>query len=124
MAWQILWTLFADYFGVSVDGCEPEALDDKPRLSLAEWSRDKRGVWDGIVSRYGAGSVESFQGHKFAQMDGLISRPTPGAQFVASVARARRFGRCECEDLYQGWVNAFRSYENAGVLPGRDAYIK
>ncbi|RDW74616.1 SDR family oxidoreductase [Aspergillus mulundensis] len=124
MAWRFLWTLFGEYFGVCVTGCEPGVCSGKARLSLAEWARDKKGVWERITARYGAGSGEAFQEHSFALMDGLLSRPVPGAQFVASVAKARRFGWRGCVDSYEAWVDTFRSYENAAVLPRREAYME
>lgn len=123
MAWRFLWTLLGQYFGVSTADCAPAPSAEEPVLSLAEWSRDKKCVWERIIAKYSAGSAESFQEHGFAQMDILLSRPVPGAQFVASIAKARRFGWKDEQDSYEAWVCTFRSYENAGVLPGREMYV-
>ena len=123
MAWRFLWALLGRYYGVSTEGCAPPAsVDAGPTLSLAHWAREKRSVWEDIVRRYGldaSSAAASFQEHSFAQMDGLLSRPVPGAQFVASMRKAKRFGWCGEEDSYEAWVKTLRAYENAGVLPRR-----
>lgn len=117
MAWRFLWKLFGEYFGVSLNGCEPGPETEKPVFSLAEWSCDKKSVWEGIIAKNGSGSVESFQEQGFGMMDGLLSRPMPGSQFIASIAKARRLGWTREDDSYGAWVETFRAYENAGVLP-------
>ncbi|KAH8426308.1 SDR family oxidoreductase [Aspergillus melleus] len=119
VVWRFLWSLFGDYFGNPMDPSEAPTENGPRQLSLAEWAQDKRPVWRTIVARCG-GNVDSFQEHGFAMLDWLFSPSTPGAAFMTSVQKARKFGWTRIDDSYEAWISTFRSYENADILPSRD----
>ncbi|KAL4878718.1 hypothetical protein BJY04DRAFT_220785 [Aspergillus karnatakaensis] len=118
--WRFLWEYLVQYFYplgvVNIEDCAPGAAQTEKQVDLATWVKDKKSVWEKIVARDG-GMIESFQEHSFALMDGLLSRKTPGCEFMASVRKARGLGWARWDDSYEGWGEVLRGYENAGVLP-------
>ncbi|KAL4885959.1 hypothetical protein BJY04DRAFT_214152 [Aspergillus karnatakaensis] len=125
VAWRFLWTLFAEYFGVSIAGAEPDAPGSsgkqQPQVTLAEWAKDKQAVWERLTDKYG-GRAEAYQGGGFELLDWEFSPDEPGLVFATAVQKARALGWSRMEDSYRAWTAAFRSYENAGVLPVRESY--
>lgn len=120
VVWRFLWTMFAQYYHVPMNGSEAPSDDGKPQMDLVEWAQDKRAVWEGIVDKYG-GNADSFQMYGFAMMNWLFCPSTPGAPFMSTALKARRLGWDRIDDTYEAWISTFRSYENAGVLPGPDS---
>ncbi|GME66160.1 uncharacterized protein K452DRAFT_275951 [Neofusicoccum parvum] len=107
VVFRYFWRELAAYFGIQIDEV---ALLGCP---LSEWIKDKRGVWERIVQKYG-GSVEAFdscnwQGTKWADMRQW--------QIFPSVTKARRYGWSRYDTAMECWSGTFKTFENAGILP-------
>ncbi|KAG2002754.1 hypothetical protein GB937_009519 [Aspergillus fischeri] len=115
IVWKYLWHLLAEYFKVPMDQFEPPNESTVP-MDMSEWAKDKQPVWETIVAKYG-GDPKAFQPDAFALMNWYITPTEQKAPFIASISKARAFGWSRYDDTYRAWLNSFRSYENAGVLP-------
>lgn len=47
-----------------------------------------------------------------------------GWNTTSTMSKARKFGYTRYDDTYDTWVETFRAFENAGILPHRDALLK
>lgn len=95
--WRFLWTHLGQYFELSMDGVLAPENDGRAQISLEEWAEDKFPVWKKLVKEHG-GSVDSFQIHAFKTLDWLLSPPVPGAAFLTSIQKARKFGWSRIDD--------------------------
>jgi len=80
---------------------------------MGEWAKDKRAVWERICDKYG-GSKEAFDWGTWAFFDWSVGKAWPT---ISSINKARRMGWKRQDDTYQTYINTFKSFENAGVLP-------
>jgi hypothetical protein len=83
---------------------------------MTEWSQGKDSVWKEVVEKYG-GNPEAFNWGTWDFFDWAVGK----AWFtIGSVSKARKFGWTRYDDSYDAWIETFRSFENAGVLPFQD----
>jgi hypothetical protein len=80
---------------------------------MGEWAKDKRVVWEKICDKYG-GSKEAFDWGTWAFFDWSVGKAWPT---ISSINKARRMGWKRQDDTYQTYIDTFKSFENAGVLP-------
>ncbi|KAL3476549.1 hypothetical protein BJX99DRAFT_270371 [Aspergillus californicus] len=80
---------------------------------MGEWAKDKRAVWERVCDKYG-GSKEAFDWGTWAFFDWSVGKAWPT---ISSINKARRMGWKRQDDTYQTYVDTFKSFENAGVLP-------
>ncbi len=80
---------------------------------MGEWAKDKKPVWEKVCERYG-GSKEAFDWGTWGFFDWAIGKAWPT---VLSISKARKFGWNRHDDTFETWVETFRSFENAGILP-------
>ncbi|KAB8070649.1 hypothetical protein BDV29DRAFT_193889 [Aspergillus leporis] len=79
-------------------------------------AQGKRPVWESIVAKY-VGGTEAFRIDSFALMNWYITPSVQKVPFISTVAKARKFSWNHIDESYESWINIFRSYENAGILP-------
>ncbi|KAL5355843.1 NAD-dependent epimerase/dehydratase [Aspergillus floccosus] len=122
--WKYLWQDVAKYFDVEVP--EPnfkKAIGQAETLSneidMVEWAKDKRPVWEAIVKKYG-GKVEAFDWGTW----GFFNWATGKSWLtISSINKARKYGWHRSDNTFETWIETYRSFENAGVLPSHTALM-
>ncbi|KAJ5711862.1 hypothetical protein N7488_006018 [Penicillium malachiteum] len=123
--WKHVWQNLAAYFGIEV----PEPKFDKAagqantlanEIDMVEWAKDKREVWERVVSKYG-GKADAFGWGTW----GFFNWATGKSWItISSINKARKFGWHRNDKTFDTWIETYRSFENAGVLPSRRALLK
>ena len=80
---------------------------------MADWAKDKQDVWAQVCEKYG-GSKEAFDCGTWGFFDWSIGKAWPT---VSSINKARKFGWTRHDDTFETWVETFRTFANAGILP-------
>lgn len=80
---------------------------------MVEWAKENKGVWQSVVAKHG-GHPEAFQWGTWDFFDWMIGKAW---STIGSVSKARKFGWTRYDDTYDAWIETFRSFENAGILP-------
>lgn len=83
------------------------------QIKMVEWAKDKKPVWERVVAKNG-GSSEAFDWATWDILDWGLGESWLA---ITTVAKARKFGWTRFDDTYDTWIETFRSFENAGVLP-------
>lgn len=83
---------------------------------MTEWSKDKKEVWARVVAKHG-GQLEAFDWGTWDFFDWAVGKAWCT---ISSVSKARKFGWQRYDDTYDTYIEAFQSFENAGVLPRSD----
>ncbi|KAJ5704024.1 NAD-dependent epimerase/dehydratase [Penicillium malachiteum] len=123
--WKHVWQDLAAYFGIEV----PEPKFDKAagqanklanEIDMVEWAKDKREVWERVVRKYG-GKADAFDWCTW----GFFNWATGKSWItISSINKARKFGWHRNDKTFDTWIETYRSFENAGVLPSRRALLK
>lgn len=82
-------------------------------MKMGDWAKDKKPVWDRVVEKYG-GNKEAFEWGTWSFFDWALGKAWPT---TSTMTKARKFGWHRQDDTYETWVETFRAFENAGVLP-------
>jgi nucleoside-diphosphate-sugar epimerase len=104
--WQRFWARLADRFGVPLGEARP--------AKLAEWMRDKDGVWQRIVERHGLSP---------SRLDAVASWPFAdfvfglGHDVLSSTTRLRQAGFHEVVDSEAMLLDQIARYRAARILP-------
>ncbi|KAI2695454.1 hypothetical protein CBS147332_9383 [Penicillium roqueforti] len=122
--WKYIWQDFAAYFGIEV----PEPNFVKARradtlsneIDMVEWAKDKRGVWETVVRKYG-GKVETFDCGTWGFFNWASGKSW---LTISSINKARQFGWQRNDRTFDTWIETYRSFENAGALPSRAALLR
>lgn len=83
---------------------------------MTEWHKDKKQVWERVVAKYG-GQLKAFEWGTWDFFDWAVGKAW---LTIGSVGKARKFGWKRYDDTYDTYVETFRAFENAGVLPYAD----
>ncbi|KAJ0421362.1 hypothetical protein BJY00DRAFT_323348 [Aspergillus carlsbadensis] len=122
--WKHMWQDFATYLGVEA----PEPVFSKAsgraetlanEIDMVQWAADKRGVWEAVVAKYG-GRKEAFEWGTWGFFNWATGKSWCT---VSSVHKARSMGWRRTDRTFDTWVETYRSFENAGVLPSRRALL-
>ncbi|EKG11792.1 hypothetical protein MPH_11288 [Macrophomina phaseolina MS6] len=122
---RYFWPHLAAYFGVKApDSTFPKSGNVRKghasEISMVEWASNKRHIWERICRKYG-GKVEAFDWGTWAFFDWSLGKTWVT---VASTAKARKFGWTRIDNSYDAWIDTFRSFANAGILPQRPAVLE
>lgn len=82
---------------------------------MGDWAKDKKQVWEKIRDKYG-GNKEAFDWGTWGFFDWATGKAWPT---LSSLSKARSFGWTRYDDTFETWVETFRAFENAGILPPR-----
>jgi hypothetical protein len=89
-------------------------------IDMVEWANDKREVWEKVVSKYG-GKVDAFDWGTW----GFFNWATGKSWLtISSMSKARDFGWHRSDRTLDTWIETYRSFENAGVMPSLDPLVK
>ncbi|KAL3474864.1 hypothetical protein BJX99DRAFT_271465 [Aspergillus californicus] len=116
--WKHLWQDIAAYFGLEAPTPKFEKATGQAKtlsneIDMVEWAKDKREVWARVVQKYG-GRLDAFDWGTW----GFFNWATGKSWLtISSINKARRFGWTRNDDTLETWIETYRSFENAGVLP-------
>ena len=125
-SWRYMWPRLAAYFGAEASSDYkfkkpvPEVGTTQQELSLAEWAKDKRPVWDRICDRAGIPEAKvTWDSATWAYQDWVFMRTWSA---VLSVNKARKFGWTGHIDSYDCFVNTFQKFQALRQIPsvGKD----
>lgn len=83
------------------------------QINMMAWSKDKKAVWERVVAKHG-GNPQAFDWGTWDILDWGLGE---GWLAITTVSKARKYGWTRHDDTYDCWIETFRSFENAGVLP-------
>lgn len=116
--WRYFWPAMAAHFGLEV--AEPkftatgESGDRMERnFSMIDWAKDKKPYWEAVCKKYG-GNPQAFDWGSWGFFDWTTGKTWPT---ISTVNKARKYGWTRQDDTYETWIETFRSFENAGILP-------
>ncbi|BCS02836.1 SDR family oxidoreductase [Aspergillus luchuensis] len=116
--WKHMWQDVAKYFGVKVpepkfEKAAGQAKTLSNEIDMVEWAKDKRAVWETVVQKHG-GKVEAFDWGTW----GFFNWATGKSWLtISSINKARKYGWQRHDNTFDTWIETYRSFENAGVLP-------
>ncbi|PYI15340.1 NAD-dependent epimerase/dehydratase [Aspergillus violaceofuscus CBS 115571] len=120
--WKHMWQDVAEYFGVEApepnfEKASGQASTLSNEIDMVEWAKDKQEVWERVVQEYG-GKVEAFGWGTW----GFFNWATGKSWLtISSINKARKMGWTRHDKTFDTWIETFRSFENAGVLPSHRA---
>ncbi|RAK89220.1 NAD-dependent epimerase/dehydratase [Aspergillus costaricaensis CBS 115574] len=123
--WKHMWQDVAKYFGVEVpepkfEKAAGQAKTLSNEIDMVEWAKDKRAVWETVVQKHG-GKVEAFEWGTW----GFFNWATGKSWLtISSVNKARKYGWQRHDNTFDTWIETYRSFENAGVLPSHDSLAR
>lgn len=85
-------------------------------FSMVDWAADKKPVWEAVVAKHG-GNPEAINWGTWAFFDWTLGKAWVT---VGTASKARKFGWARYDDSLDAWLNTFRAFENAGILPLQD----
>ena len=86
---------------------------------MTEWAKGQEGVWESVVAANG-GHPDAFKWGTWDFFDWAVGKAWYP---IGSVSKARKFGWMRYDDSYDTWIETFRSFENAGILPRREYLV-
>ncbi|KAF5024132.1 hypothetical protein F66182_3766 [Fusarium sp. NRRL 66182] len=121
--WKQLWGRLGRYFGIEMpEFTEWAAEGNEQRMAnnflMTDWCKDKKEVWERVVAKHG-GQLEAFGWGTYDFFDWAVGKAW---LTIGSVAKARKFGWKRYDDTYDTYIETFRAFENAGVLPYADTW--
>ena len=104
--WSTLWPVFAEFFGLRCGEPRP--------FRLADWMDDKQEVWSAIVREHGLvqPALDRVAAWEFG--DFVFGQDY---DVISDLCRIRQAGFCDCLDSESMFIDHFRAYREAGILP-------
>lgn len=85
-------------------------------FKMGDWAEGKQQYWNKVCEKYG-GDKQAFEWGTWGFFDWMIGKAWPT---TSSMSKARKFGWHRQDDTYETYVETFRAFQNAGVLPRAD----
>ena len=104
--WENLWPQFAEFFGMVAGPVKT--------VSLAEAMADKAPVWERIVTEYRLMPTPYAQTALWPYGDFVF---TPGYDIMSDTLKLRQTGFADCMDTGKMFLDLFRHYREARVIP-------
>jgi nucleoside-diphosphate-sugar epimerase len=119
--WKYMWPRLASYFKASASSDQifskpvPNVGELQQEVSLAEWSKDKREIWDKICDKAGMPAAKAtWDAGTWGYQDWVFERAWAG---TLSINKARKFGWTGHIDSFESFIDAFKSFEALGLVP-------
>jgi nucleoside-diphosphate-sugar epimerase len=119
--WKYMWPRLAKYFGASASSKQtfskpyPKEGDLQLEVSLDEWSKDKRQIWDKLCDRAGVPEAKaSWDAATWAFQDWVFQRTWSA---TLSMSKARSFGWTGYVDSFQSFKDAFDEFATRRQIP-------
>ncbi|KAJ5080948.1 hypothetical protein N7456_013658 [Penicillium angulare] len=116
--WRYFFERIGEYFDLEVpETTEFAAMGETGKMenqfTMSDWAKDKRPVWEAICNKYG-GNPDAFDWGTWAFFDWSLGKSWPT---LSSISKARKMGWNRYDDTFETWIETYRSFENAGVIP-------
>jgi len=108
--WRWMWPRIAEHFGVAWEGHNGTDRPLEPRMTGAEES------WAGIVAEHGLVEPDLARVASWWHSDSDLGRPI---ECFADMRRSRERGFDNTRVSLQSFLDAFKRYREAGILPAR-----
>ena len=119
--WKYMWPRLASFFGASATSDQvftkpmPSLGTLQQELSLAEWSKDKREVWDRICDKASMPEAKAtWDAGTWGYQDWVFQRAWAG---TLSINKARKFGWTGHIDSFESLTDSFKSFQDLGLIP-------
>ena len=119
--WRYMWPRLATYLGAETSSKQefakpvPTEGDVQQELSLSEWSKDKRAVWDEICEEAGVPEAKTtFDAATWAYQDWVFQRSWSA---TLSMTKARQFGWTGYRDSYESITGVFQRMRELRQIP-------
>lgn len=86
-------------------------------FSMIDWAKDKKPYWESVCKKYG-GNPEAFDWGTWGFFDWSIGKTWPT---LGTNNKARKYGWTRVDDTHESWLETFKSFELAGILPKSSA---
>jgi nucleoside-diphosphate-sugar epimerase len=120
-SWRYMWPRVAEYLGGRATSQQvftkprPKEGETQLDLSLTEWSKDKRPVWDRICEKRGCPQAKaSWDAATWAYQDWVFQRTWCA---TLSINKARKFGWTGHIDSFDSFTHAFEKFVELGQIP-------
>ncbi|KAJ5161864.1 hypothetical protein N7492_007256 [Penicillium capsulatum] len=117
--WKYIWQEIAAHLGIEVHEQSFEKTAGNT-VDLVDWAKDKQAVWGQIVSKYG-GQNDAFDWGTWDLFNWASGKSWPT---ISSMNKARKFGWTRYDKTLDTWIETYRAFEEAGVLPSRAALLQ
>lgn len=119
--WRYMWPRLAQYLGAKAsseqkfDKPPPKEGEPQQELSLLEWSKDKRPVWDSLCEKAGVPEAKvTFDSATWAYQDWVFMRSWSA---TLSMTKARKFGWKGYKDSYESITECFDKFRALKQIP-------
>ena len=119
--WRYMWPRLAAYFGARASSEykfeKPMPTEGVPQLelSLADWAKDKRPVWDRICDKAGVPEAKAtWDAGTWAYQDWVFQRTWSA---TLSMTKARTYGFTGYMDSYQSFVETYEKLKSLRQIP-------
>ncbi|KAI5917616.1 hypothetical protein F4810DRAFT_704762 [Camillea tinctor] len=116
--WKYHFADIGKYFGITIpEQTEwPGEYNDGrlvTQFRMKDWAEGKKHVWERLCDKYG-GNKDAFDWGTWDFFDWTTGKSWPT---ILSITKARKFGWNRYDDTHETWIETFKTFENAGVLP-------
>ena len=119
--WRYMWPRLAAFLGAQATTEQkfskptPKVGEVQQELSLLEWSKDKRSVWDAICEKADLPEAKAtFEAATWASQDWVFQRSWSA---TLSMSKARRFGWTGYKDSYESITETFTKLRSLKQIP-------
>jgi nucleoside-diphosphate-sugar epimerase len=121
ICWKYLWPRIAEYVGASATSSQvftkpyPKEGELQLELSLAEWAKDKKQVWNSICDKYACPQAKAtWEAGTWAFQDWVFQRTWSA---TLSVSKARKFGWTGYLDSFDSFAHAIDQFVKLAQIP-------
>jgi len=82
-------------------------------FTMEGWSQGKKETWLAVCEKYG-GEEKAFDWGTWFFFDWSLGKAWPT---LGTASKARKYGWQRYDDTLDTWIETFRAFENAGILP-------
>jgi len=120
--WRYFWPAIGSYFGLEIPEPVFTATGEsgthmENNFSMIDWAKDKKPYWESVCKKYG-GNPEAFDWGTWGFFDWSIGKTWPT---LGTNNKARKYGWTRVDDTHESWLETFKSFELAGILPKSSA---
>lgn len=119
--WRYMWPKLANYLGANATSEQeftkptPKKGDVQQELSLLEWSKDKRPVWEALCDQAGVPEAKAtFDAATWAYQDWVFQRSWSA---TISMTKARKYGWTGYKDSFESITEAFDKFKTLKQIP-------
>lgn len=121
ICWKYLWPRIAEYVGARATSSQvftrpyPKEGELQLELSLGEWAKDKKAVWEAICDKYACPQAKTtWDAGTWGFQDWVFQRTWSA---TLSVSKARKFGWTGYLDSYESFTHAIDQFVRLGQIP-------